>query len=106
MGPTGAKSISRNHALIKADVITDKWEESLLQAGFDPCKPAVWLMEGLLPYLPEAEVDRLLKRIRSLSAAGSYLGADHPSQKVFQMSVAKDVLNRLDELKAPLVSVT
>ena len=63
-------------------------------------------MEGLLPYLPEAEVQRLLKRIRNLSAAGSYLGADHPSDKLFSMSMAKNTLDRLNELKAPLVSLS
>ena len=63
-------------------------------------------MEGLLPYLPEAEVERLLKRMRSLSAAGSFMGADHPSNKLFAMTAAKGVMNKLNELKAPLVSST
>lgn len=57
-----------------ADLAGD-WESPLLENGFRPREPALWLVEGLLMYL--ADGDRLLSRITALSAPGSRLIADH-----------------------------
>lgn len=60
---------------ISAD-LRDDWPAKLVTAGFDPATPAVWLAEGLLFYLPEEAVRRLLDDTARLSAAGSSLGTD------------------------------
>jgi methyltransferase (TIGR00027 family) len=56
--------------------LRDSWSDLLINQGFQANLPTVWLMEGLLYYLHEAEVHELLKTISQLSATGSCLGAD------------------------------
>lgn len=62
------------------------WSSQLLAAGFQAEKPTLWLLEGLLYYLSETEVDRLLKTVSELSAIGSRLGADLINFKLIQES--------------------
>lgn len=45
--------------------------EPLLAAGFDPQRPATWVMEGLLPYLDAAAQLAVLEEVAALSASGS-----------------------------------
>lgn len=71
--------------------------------GFDPTLPSIWLVEGLLPYLPEEEVTRLLKRMRALAPPGSYMGADHPGTRLKDSAASAAIRKRLDEMKVPLV---
>ncbi|WP_421844167.1 SAM-dependent methyltransferase [Mycobacterium sp.] len=52
------------------------WPAALLNTGFDPNKPAVWIAEGLLGFLPPRAQDLLLGNITALSAAGSRLGVE------------------------------
>jgi methyltransferase (TIGR00027 family) len=66
---------SCKHHIIAAD-LTQSWEEKLLLAGYSPTSPSVWLIEGLLMYLSEAQVHRLLESVSNLSAHGSRLGVD------------------------------
>jgi methyltransferase (TIGR00027 family) len=66
---------SCKHHLIAAD-LTQPWEENLLAAGYSPELPSIWLIEGLLMYFSEVQVDRLLKSVSNLSTQGSFLGAD------------------------------
>lgn len=68
-------SPSCKHHLIAAD-LTQSWEESLLSAGYSPTSPSLWLLEGLLMYLSEAQAHRLVASITSLSTDGSQLGLD------------------------------
>ncbi|MBD2304986.1 class I SAM-dependent methyltransferase [Chroococcidiopsis sp. FACHB-1243] len=71
------------HAI--ASDLTQPWSYLLLQEGFKVEAPTLWVMEGLLMYLSEAEVHELLKTISQLSADGSYLGADLVSVKSWQV---------------------
>ncbi len=61
---------------IVADLTTD-WATPLRKAGFDATQPTVWLIEGLLMYLTEAEGNAVVERISALSAAGSVLLLEH-----------------------------
>ena len=56
--------------------MTQPWSDLLLAKGFQPNLPSVWLLEGLLMYLTQTEVLRLLQTIGTLTAADSYLGLD------------------------------
>lgn len=60
---------------IAAD-LTGPWETYLIQAGYDPDQPSVWLLEGFLFYLPCETVTDLLGRAAQLAASGSLLGFD------------------------------
>lgn len=57
------------------------WAEELIRIGFDPAVPTVWLLEGLVYYLPDTQADpvvtKLFKDIGTLSAPGS--GVFHDS---------------------------
>jgi methyltransferase (TIGR00027 family) len=52
------------------------WPAALRDAGFDAAKPAAWIAEGLLPFLPSDAQDRLLDNITALSADGSRLASE------------------------------
>ncbi|MFI6942076.1 class I SAM-dependent methyltransferase [Streptomyces sp. NPDC050418] len=64
------------HRMIAADLTDEDWAEQLIAADYDPGLPSVWLMEGLLYYLPEPDAHWLVSRVRALSAPGSVLTAD------------------------------
>ena len=57
--------------------LRDDWPAALTAAGFDPDRPAAWLAEGLLIYLPAGANDLLLDRIGTLSAPGSRLALEY-----------------------------
>ena len=54
--------------------LRDDWPAALRATGLDPARPTAWIAEGLLVYLPPADVDRLLDTITGLSVRGSRLG--------------------------------
>jgi methyltransferase (TIGR00027 family) len=54
--------------------LREDWVRALRDAGFDEHSPTAWIVEGLLVYLDEDAVDRLLREITSLSAPGSRMG--------------------------------
>jgi methyltransferase (TIGR00027 family) len=64
-----------NHHLLGTD-LTQPWEESLLEAGYCPEAPSIWLIEGLLMYLSSAQVHTLLASVSRLANHGSHLGID------------------------------
>ncbi len=61
---------------ICADLKEPIWPQLLLEKGYQPSEPSIWLLEGFLYYLNQTEVENLLQNIKNLSVAGSYLGAD------------------------------
>jgi methyltransferase (TIGR00027 family) len=71
----GAQPLCERKAL-PVDLTSTFWSETLLQAGFQPESPSVWLLEGLLLYLPQATITRLLNEITSLATSDSWLGFD------------------------------
>ncbi|HEV7536570.1 MAG TPA: SAM-dependent methyltransferase [Acidimicrobiia bacterium] len=55
--------------LVPSDLLED-WPASLLEAGFRPGEPTVWIAEGLLIYFSQEENDRLLAQVGGLSTRG------------------------------------
>lgn len=101
----GAKPSCAARRVVEADV-TDPWEDRLQEQGFDPKLPTVWLAEGLLPYLSEPEISRLLRRMRASSGPGSFVGADHPGTRLARSQFAARLMDKLQDMKAPLISST
>ena len=56
--------------------LAQAWTKKLIDAGFDPRRPAAFLAEGLLMYLDEPAVLRLLDGLRTVAAPGSWIGLD------------------------------
>lgn len=54
----------------------EPWQEELVAAGFDPQIPALYLLEGLLFYLPDEQLRRILDEVTDFCAKGSFLGFD------------------------------
>ncbi|MET9095149.1 class I SAM-dependent methyltransferase [Streptomyces cyaneofuscatus] len=71
------------------------WAGALPSAGFDPAAPSVWLVEGLLFYLPPAAETYLIDTVDRLSAGGSALA--------FEVKLEKDLLAYRD---SPLYTST
>ncbi|BCL39646.1 SAM-dependent methyltransferase [Nostoc sp. MS1] len=61
---------------IYADLKESSWVQSLIENGYQPSEPSIWLLEGFLYYLNPIEVKNLLTNIQNMSVAGSYFGAD------------------------------
>lgn len=78
----------KNHLLAQADAastanrvavpvdLAGQWSGRLLEAGFAPEQPSVWVAEGLLVYLGDDDVERLIAQTATLAAPGSRLLAD------------------------------
>jgi len=60
--------------------LREQWADALTAAGFDPDVATMWMAEGLLQYLKQAEVDRLLATVTELSAPGSRMAFDYSEQ--------------------------
>ncbi|MEU9916296.1 class I SAM-dependent methyltransferase [Streptomyces sp. NPDC051001] len=64
--------------------LREDWSGALAAAGHDPAAPTMWIVEGLLIYLPEDAVDLLLARISTQSAPGSRMGLTLGSRGVIE----------------------
>lgn len=71
----GAVPTCQRH-VVPVDLSDASWVEAVQQAGFDPGQRVVWLLEGLLFYLPAEVVTSLFERITALSVLGSWLGCE------------------------------
>ncbi len=70
-------AVARCGRVVVAGDLRGQWVDPLTAAGFDPGAATGWLAEGLLPYLPRADSDRLLASVTGLSAPGSRLVFDY-----------------------------
>ena len=52
------------------------WAELLVDAGFDPAQPSMWMMEGLTYYLPPEANQQIFKRTAKLTCPGSTIVFD------------------------------
>ena len=51
--------------------LREDWPAALREAGLDPARPTLWLVEGLLIYLDDRAVQTLFARLDALSVPGS-----------------------------------
>ena len=86
-----------NRVEVKAD-LAGEWVEQLLDSGYSPLIPTLWIIEGLMFFLTEEQVSLLLKRCLHNSAEGSQLIVDmtsmsllkSPASKLFLATLKKD----------------
>jgi methyltransferase (TIGR00027 family) len=86
---------------VRVDLKEATWPEALLASGYRPERPSVWLIEGLLFYLPRTAVHGLLETIGALTATGSLLGLDVMNRGLFFSLVAWPLQASLARLGAP-----
>lgn len=80
--------------------LRDDWRGPLAVAGFRPDLPTAWLAEGLLMFLRPQDNDRLMERIRSLSAPGSRLALEHVNRAFYQLPDMRSVHRRFAMIEA------
>jgi methyltransferase (TIGR00027 family) len=86
---------------IRADLRED-YRASLCGAGFSEAQPTAFLLEGLLPYLPdEATTLSILSGVAAIAAPGSRLALDMIGQSFLRSPFMKPHLDRLRALGAP-----
>lgn len=83
--------------LVPVDLRQD-WPAALVEAGFEPGRPAAWLVEGLFPALSPADSDRLLERLGTLAAPGSWIAYDDTGDP----ALVRPLLAELDPALVPL----
>jgi methyltransferase (TIGR00027 family) len=96
----GAKA-SCERRTVKVDLSQETWPEALLGAGYQPKRPSVWLIEGLLFYLTRAAVHGLLEKVGALTTTGSLLGLDVMNKGLFFSPVAWPMQATLARRGAP-----
>ncbi|MBI1312064.1 SAM-dependent methyltransferase [bacterium] len=89
--------------MVAADLEFD-WVTPLQKAGFDRTRPAAFIMEGVLPYLPEPAIPELFAALGEVASAGSWLGADMASVEYFDSEMAQPFLRMWQEMGCPLHS--
>lgn len=65
----GARPAVEHHRVV-AD-LEGNWAQRLRAAGFDPARPAAWVIEGVIPYLSASVERSLITTVSALSAPGS-----------------------------------
>eukprot|EP00873_Tetraselmis_striata_P009101 jgi/Tetstr1/429365/TSEL_001913.t1 len=86
--------------VIPVDLATEDWENHLVEAGFD-CEPTVWILEGLVYYIPADAVNSVLARVSRLSARGSTVVADMVSKDFMDSSSTFDHRDDMARRGAP-----
>jgi len=86
-----------------ADLRTD-WTGPLAAARFSAAEPAVWLVEGLLPYLDGDDTTRLLGAIDARSAPGSRVAFDHMEPVAADRPIVRTVSGVVREYGAELLT--
>ncbi|MDX2294552.1 MULTISPECIES: class I SAM-dependent methyltransferase [Streptomyces] len=79
-----ADQLACDRVALSEDLRGETWPRRLREAGHEPGRATVWIVEGLLPYLRLEHFAGLLSRIRSLSGPGSVLLVDAPHSAYFR----------------------
>lgn len=85
---------------VGADLAGD-WLPALKAAGFKADQPTLWVAEGLLFFLTEAQVRGLLDTLRSASAVGSELVTDMTSASLLKHPITQGFLRSLRDDGTP-----
>ncbi len=83
--------------------LTTSWREALLQADFHAQQPSVWLLEGLLQYLPGEHITHLLDEITSLASSGSWIGFDIINHAMLTSTFTQPLVSSLAKAGTPWI---
>jgi methyltransferase (TIGR00027 family) len=87
---------------LQSDLTKEDWINSLKKGGFKSLQESVWVMEGLLMYLKENEVESILKEVFLLSSPGSRILAHIHSSPSTDEFPAASIHSFLEDLGAPI----
>ncbi|MFD9459072.1 class I SAM-dependent methyltransferase [Streptomyces sp. NPDC059985] len=77
--------------------LTQDWTGPLAEAGWHADEPVLWIVEGLLFFLPEDAVRNLISTLAGHSAPGSVLLGDVISKSALNNPLSRPFLNSLKE---------
>ncbi|WP_330261617.1 class I SAM-dependent methyltransferase [Streptomyces sp. NBC_00539] len=77
--------------------LTQDWTGPLKEAGWHSDEPVLWVVEGLLFFLPEPAVRNLISTLGTQSAPGSVLLGDVISKSALENPLSRPFLNCLAE---------
>jgi methyltransferase (TIGR00027 family) len=80
--------------------LRDDWPSALQGAGFDSSLPTVWLVEGVLMYLPSDAVETLLDRLTGLSTSRDRLALEHANRAYMELPMMQAAKKRLQSTGA------
>jgi methyltransferase (TIGR00027 family) len=86
---------------VGVDLMENSWTGILQNAGFDARQVSVWLMEGLLNYLPESAVMRLLDLVTAQAVPGSWLGLDVINRETLSSHWTRSMIKSLENAGVP-----
>jgi methyltransferase (TIGR00027 family) len=86
---------------VPADLLDEDWPDALRQAGYRDDVPSVWLLEGLLYYVPESAARDLLARVAKLTAPGSEVAADLVNATALSAPVMTPLLDLFEKWGCP-----
>jgi len=99
-------ALPSNVVYISADLISEDIFQKLVGKGYDPFKKTLFLMEGLLYYLPPLAVERMLSSIVKNSAKGSIILFDYLFKSVVDgstpLEAGRNLQKGLAESEEPL----
>jgi methyltransferase (TIGR00027 family) len=81
--------------------LASNWSEPLLKAGFRQEIPSLWLLEGLLMYLPQQDATQLIMTITKLAHEGSGIGFDLLNQAMLTSAATQKRVQRLEQSGMP-----
>jgi methyltransferase (TIGR00027 family) len=87
-------------SIVEAD-LGDPWGQALAESGFQPQIPTAWLLEGLLFYLTDEQIEHLLEQVTGLAARGSYLGFDVVNHVTLTHPLTRDWIEMQAQSGAP-----
>ncbi|MDQ1536717.1 MAG: hypothetical protein QOE58_1110 [Actinomycetota bacterium] len=99
---TPAHNVTR--ILVRSDLLANDWRADLITAGFDPDRPAVWLLEGLLYYLPEPSVHELLAQLGEVCVPGSALACDLINEVTLTSPLTRKLIQLYADWGSPWLS--
>src|SRR5262249_53267282 len=82
--------------VVPADLRED-WQTALVTSGFRADEPSIWLLEGVLMYLTQAERDRLMEQISRLADSTSRMAVEPPTWRIPPDVAATVARGRLDQ---------
>ena len=82
--------------VVPADLRED-WQTALITSSFRADVPSIWLLEGVLMYLTQAERDRLMEQISRLADSTSRMAVEPPTWRIPPDVAATVARGRLDQ---------
>jgi hypothetical protein len=102
-----AGAYAQDFVPVVGDVLSDTWDTSLLNAGFNPDVPTLIIAEGISMYFPRDVLARLFIKLRALTTSQeSRLWLDHVTSCLFELDIfeVRSFLSSMTRLGEPFIT--